>query len=478
MAPNTFASPDQFADYLIKGYWQAQGSMARKWSTATVTYSFGSGWTESQKLATAAAFGTWSDVANIKFSEVASGGQILMRKGTDGKAWSSSSFYSSPTGTASIVSGRISIDTKVACWSDLSSHGKYGYFTLIHEMGHAIGLGHPGPYNGSASYSANAIFTNDTRQYSAMSYFGANNSGANHGGAYGSTALVYDIYAAQKIYGANMTTRTGNTTYGFNSNAGKDEFNFSKNRKPVVAIWDAGGNDTLDLSGFSAASRIDLAPGAFTDAGGLTRNIAIAFGTTIENAVGGSGNDVIFGNAANNTVTGGAGNDTIDGVAGVNTAVFSGKAAEYGIATSNGVTTVTDTTSGRDGIDTLKNVQFFKFSDKTIQLGAVESGAAGTAQTPPSPTTEPVTNPTSTPTPPSPSELFMAKMAQFWKVPAAASGSTRSQPAAVPALSAVTAMAQTMGAFGRSGSAQAHALVGRNSLMADHGRGFLAASIG
>ena len=34
----------------------------------------------------------------------------------------------------------------------------------------------------------------------------------------------HDILAAQIMYGADMTTRTGDTTYGFNSNAGRDHY--------------------------------------------------------------------------------------------------------------------------------------------------------------------------------------------------------------------------------------------------------------
>ena len=82
--------------------------------------------------------------------------------------------------------------------------------------------------------------------------------------AYGATPMVHDIYAAQKMYGADMTTRTGDTTYGFNATAdtaGRDAFNFDLTPAPVMAIWDAGGIDTLDASGYSTNQLIDLTPG-------------------------------------------------------------------------------------------------------------------------------------------------------------------------------------------------------------------------
>ncbi len=99
-----------------------------------------------------------------------------------------------------------------------------------------------------------------------MSYFAAAETGARHFDfnlsttVYAATPLVHDIAAIQAIYGADMTTRTGNTTYGFNSNAGRDSYDFTKTPAPIMAIWDAGGIDTLDASGYATDQIIDLTP--------------------------------------------------------------------------------------------------------------------------------------------------------------------------------------------------------------------------
>lgn len=102
--------------------------------------------------------------------------------------------------------------------------------------------------------------------------------------------------------------------------------------KIVAAICDAGGNDTLDFSGYSQDQRININEGSFSDVGGLKANIAIAYGAQIENIIGGSGADILVGNALNNTLKGGAGNDIIYGAdgadqlwgnAGADTFVFS-----------------------------------------------------------------------------------------------------------------------------------------------------------
>src|SRR5687768_9667393 len=201
-------------------------------------------------------------------------------------------------------------------WWDFTS------FVALHEVLHAMGLSHPGDYNGQGpTYQNDAEFVEDTIQYSVMSYFAAANTGADHfiGNVLygGRTPLLYDILALQSLYSPNMTTRTGDTVYGFNSNTGATSpFNFAVTTGPVVAIWDAGGIDTIDLSGYGSASLIDLNEGAFSDAGGLTKNIAIAFNVTIENAIGGAGADRLFGNGVANRLDGGAGADHMEGALG------------------------------------------------------------------------------------------------------------------------------------------------------------------
>ncbi|HYI41594.1 MAG TPA: M10 family metallopeptidase C-terminal domain-containing protein [Allosphingosinicella sp.] len=251
--------------------------------------------------------------------------------------------------------------------------GRYGMQTMAHEIGHALGLSHPGAYNAapglSITYGANAEYAQDTRAYSIMSYFEASSLGARHFDfhmsttAYAGAPLIHDILAAQRVYGADMTTRTGDTVYGFNSTAGRDAFDFVKTPAPIGAIWDAGGIDTLDTSGFATTQLIDLRAGSLSSIGGvtydtaptlaqvnanraaeglapvalttynsnmaallanpvvgrLTDNFGIAYGVTIENAIGGSGADTMFGNEVANVLTGNAGNDVLNGLAGDDT---------------------------------------------------------------------------------------------------------------------------------------------------------------
>lgn len=245
--------------------------------------------------------------------------------------------------------------------------GGYGFETATHEIGHALGLSHPGSYNedgsGSIDYATNAEYHQDTRQYTVMSYFdeSANGDGVDYGGLSAQTPLLHDIMAIQWLYGADMTTRTGDTTYGFNANAGRAVYDFTLNTAPIISIWDAGGNDTLDLSGTGFAQSIDLQAGSFSSVMGLGDNLSIAYGCTIENARGGFGDDVISGNAAGNALLGGAGNDIRAGLEGDDAllgeegqdALWGGTGADafvFAGGVANGVDVVADLELGLDRV--------------------------------------------------------------------------------------------------------------------------------
>jgi Ca2+-binding RTX toxin-like protein len=78
-------------------------------------------------------------------------------------------------------------------------------------------------------------------------------------------------------------------------------------------LWDTGGHDTIDAAAILTSSRIDLREGQYSDIGTIRNNLAITFGTVIEDAIGGVGNDFLTGNQAVNLLKGGAGHDSLTG---------------------------------------------------------------------------------------------------------------------------------------------------------------------
>lgn len=203
------------------------------------------------------------------------------------------------------------------------SFGTYSYYTIVHEIGHAMGLAHPGDYNAglgvSITYANSAQYMQDTHQYTVMSYFDETNSGVSGGLGYPDTFMLHDYLALHTLYGAAPTYHSGDTVYGFNATYGGTVYDFTANTTPLMSVYDGAGIDTIDLSGYNMAQYLSLEEGVMSDIGGYFGNFSIAYGAVIENAIGGNGNDTIDGNDAANTILGGSGNDVILGGGGSDT---------------------------------------------------------------------------------------------------------------------------------------------------------------
>ncbi len=342
-------------------YWGANGTTAFKFGPttagtgATISYAFdsASAFTPQEQQTFLMGLAMWSSVANITFVAASTTGSadLLLQRGSDGEAFvDGSSTLGSGKRLGSIVGQAvISLDTSTTGF-DLSGSfdvvGGYGLSTLIHELGHALGLGHGGDYDGTVAPSTEQFSIYDERMYTVMSYIAWDDTDAKFRGDYpvvgtnwgefrdelgnGSarsgtrsaphTVMGLDIVAIQQLYGAPVSgPLSGGQVYGFNTNISgplRKFFDFGINKTPVVTLFNTGIGNSLDLSGFSKGQTINLSDGTFSSVGGLTNNLYIAAGTRIDTVIGGSERDVITGNDAANRLIGNGGDDVIHGMSG------------------------------------------------------------------------------------------------------------------------------------------------------------------
>lgn len=315
--PLSLYTNDQIATQLTHTYWGGSSRHFNVQPGGTITVNLTQLTADGQFLAREA-LNLWSDVLGVTFNEVASGGQMQFDDNQDG------AFTSSSTSGGFITSATVNVSTAWLTQSGTTLRS-YSFQTYVHEIGHALGLGHGGPYNSTANYGQDATYLNDAWATTIMSYFDQTENtyfaGLGFSRVYAQTPMVADIIAARNLYGGGSSnTRLGDTTYGFNNTSGRAIYDAAVGQTSIaVTVVDNGGTDTLDYSGFASNQRLDLNQESFSNIGGGVGNLSIARGTIIENAMGGSGNDVLIGNAANNRLDGrgnadqmygGAGNDT------------------------------------------------------------------------------------------------------------------------------------------------------------------------
>ena len=321
--PPPLATNDQIAAQLVSGYW---GGDSHHWAVTqggTLTVNISTLNAGEQNLARAA-LQEWSDIIGVHFQEVTTGGQIVFddtEQSSGGPIAATDANWSN--GIISHAHVHISTSWVNSPGYGGTNLGGYSFQTYIHEIGHALGLGHAGDYNNTASYPTDALFENDAWSTSIMSYFDQHENtyfaGQGFTINYDATPMVADILAMQTLYGLSTTTRTGNTTYGYNSTMPGSVYDATAYPKVAYTIFDSGGNDTIDYSGTIQNQLINLNPETFSNVNGYVGNLSIARGVVIENAIGGNGSDTIIGNSANNVIEGNLGADTLTGGGGSDT---------------------------------------------------------------------------------------------------------------------------------------------------------------
>jgi Ca2+-binding RTX toxin-like protein len=230
-------------------------------------------------------------------------------------------------------------------WSTVSA-GSEQYLAILHELGHAMGLQHPDP---------TGLIVDDGQDNQKYTVMGEDLTYTNPDMAssvHPSGLQLYDILALQSLYGMNWYTRNDDTVYSIGHGFGADA-----TKAFMYTIWDGGGTDVIDATGYSGAE-IDLRQGHFSsiglqsDSGSAIAfdtpassgtdeydagNVAIAYNAIIENAIGTSSADTLIGNAWNNVLYGAGGNDTIYGD-GITYDTVAGNVAENTFADASGTT--------------------------------------------------------------------------------------------------------------------------------------------
>jgi serralysin len=302
--------------------WQLDAGVQQDVSDGIITYTFatwnhgvgvsnspkfgqGQGYspfTPEQQDAGRIAIQNWDDLISAKFVEVPAGpgasvygknsADIVLANTYTGPA-QAEAYYPGLTPYYGPTYARVQGDVWIADPRVNSSNleflpGQYGLQTLNHELGHTLGLTHPGAYNfgddndgdgqpDPINYTGDAFYFQDSHQYTIMSYFDAYETGGSSIDwnimrfIYPSTPMVDDVFVIQQKYGADLLTRADDTTYGWNATPDlTNEAMIFRDGEIMSAftIWDGGGNDTLDLSGYYTDSVIDLREGAYSSAGG------------------------------------------------------------------------------------------------------------------------------------------------------------------------------------------------------------------
>ena len=308
---------------------------------------------------------------------------------------------------------------EIGSTSNTNSLGEYGVSTLIHELGHSLGLDHTSSrgevtslLRGAGDDAPSLPDYLDRSTLSMMSYAKQTLSTA-FLTSYQASYSALDVRALFSLYGKRESTEATTFKLHYDSTLSFTSMRSSLNTIKTsqwdiygyagFMIVDNGGTDTVDVSDWKGGVKVDLSGWGIGPIGGVATNytfnsttngeisstgsgsaiVTIYPDTVIEKVIGSPEADIIIGHTAaetldggagNDQITGGGGNDTLNGGAGTDTAVFSGNRADYTISKTRSGWTVSSTA---EGVDTLADIERFTFADAATRLDI--NGIAGQA---------------------------------------------------------------------------------------------------
>ena len=240
---------DDLADYMTDGFWEWSGGSRAAFDvgpggtlTADIT-----ALTESGQQLARWALEAWSNVTGINFRFVDNDNADITFD--DEEAPDPTGGFSSSNGV--INSGFVNVPESLL--SESRPMIGSGIFTVyIHEIGHALGLGHPGPYSGeNVAFGVDNAFLIDSTQAAVMSYFGGSNHYIQADHSQEITPMIADIIAVQNLYGTPNDINADDTVYGYNTNVDGYLGEFFK-------LWTEQDNPFVNI-GAEQLSKLDFA---------------------------------------------------------------------------------------------------------------------------------------------------------------------------------------------------------------------------